>query len=450
MDKRVLILLLILGLPWFPKAAESLDFITVEAKSLALYEAGEWKELKRFGNQALKAGFDYYYLRMRIGIAYYQTKNYLHAIIHFEKALEFNAGDRTALEYLYQSNIKLNRNVESINIYTNSPPSLKESLREEGLPKLNFLSLETGPLISDQNQEFHNQDIDGEDNIYGETDIVNDGFYLNICAHYHPDRNISASLAYTFLSLDKTKLVRIGDSLTIDQQYPLSQHQVYMNANIDLGRGMSLLAAMHYINVGYKTVFPEYDIYTGNYSYPEKQIDLDNLAGFISFSKDFRIVQPCIFAGISNFNMKKQYQAGFGIIYFPLGNLDLYLDSKLMNHNNDGENSIIFDQKAGFKIFHPLWAEISATFGTLENYFEKNAYVVYNIPDKISFKGEARLIYKIDQKWMLTLDYQYIQQKGSILTYTKEMEGETETVAPVYYEPSYLNQYILGGIQWKF
>jgi hypothetical protein len=174
---------------------------------------------------------------------------------------------------------------------------LKESLREEGLPQLNFLSMETGPLISDQNQEFRNQDLDGEDNIYGETDIVNGGFYLNTCAYYQPDRNISASLAYTFLSLDKTKLIRISDSLTIDQQYPLSQHQVYMNANIDLGRGMTLLTAMHYIKVGYETVFPEHDLFTGKYSYPVKQIDLDNLAGFISLSKDFRIVKPSIFAG---------------------------------------------------------------------------------------------------------------------------------------------------------
>src|SRR4051812_35293694 len=53
-----------------------LNFQTVEDSSYALYLKKDWKGLEQFGKQAIKSKIDYFYLRERIGIAYYEQKKY--------------------------------------------------------------------------------------------------------------------------------------------------------------------------------------------------------------------------------------------------------------------------------------------------------------------------------------------------------------------------------------
>ena len=68
-----------------------------------LYVGQKWDSLIAMGKEAIKQDIDYYYLRMRVGIAYYNKKNYKKAAGHFKHALSFNQNDPVALEYLYYS-----------------------------------------------------------------------------------------------------------------------------------------------------------------------------------------------------------------------------------------------------------------------------------------------------------------------------------------------------------
>jgi len=52
---------------------------------------------------AVDNGIDYFYLRMRLGIAYYNKAEYKRAAVQFDKALSFNPWTQTALEYAYYS-----------------------------------------------------------------------------------------------------------------------------------------------------------------------------------------------------------------------------------------------------------------------------------------------------------------------------------------------------------
>ena len=57
-------------------AQDTINSATVEQKSYQLYLDKKWPELIKFGNKAIHLGYDYFYLQMRIGIAYYEKKNY--------------------------------------------------------------------------------------------------------------------------------------------------------------------------------------------------------------------------------------------------------------------------------------------------------------------------------------------------------------------------------------
>src|SRR5581483_35870 len=75
------------------QSQDTLNSLIVEQKTLQLYNDKNWLELINYGNKALKKGYDYFYMQMRIGIAYYEKKNYCDAESHFKKALQFSTGD---------------------------------------------------------------------------------------------------------------------------------------------------------------------------------------------------------------------------------------------------------------------------------------------------------------------------------------------------------------------
>ncbi len=83
------------------KADDTLTSTIVETASLKLFNDKSWKELIIYSDNAIGKGFDYYYLRIRAGIACYETKKYRKAETHFRKALSFNSGDEEATTYLY-------------------------------------------------------------------------------------------------------------------------------------------------------------------------------------------------------------------------------------------------------------------------------------------------------------------------------------------------------------
>ncbi|MCW3082987.1 MAG: hypothetical protein JWP12_353 [Bacteroidetes bacterium] len=82
-------------------AQDPLTAGAAEEVSYRLYQQGSWDSLAAYCDKAIAAGYDYYYMRMRAGIACYKKTDYRKAILHFEKALTFNASDDAANEYLY-------------------------------------------------------------------------------------------------------------------------------------------------------------------------------------------------------------------------------------------------------------------------------------------------------------------------------------------------------------
>ncbi|MBN2482093.1 MAG: hypothetical protein JXB19_10155, partial [Bacteroidales bacterium] len=61
---------------------EKLTYAEVNSQTYQLYLDRDWHALIKVGKHALREGIDYYYLRMRIGIAYYELKRYQASIPH--------------------------------------------------------------------------------------------------------------------------------------------------------------------------------------------------------------------------------------------------------------------------------------------------------------------------------------------------------------------------------
>ena len=103
MQRIILISAILIFLSLKAFSQEVMSFRYADSLTFKLYDQKNWNELINTGKEAISDGHDYYYMRMRLGIAYYERHNYAQAAKHFKRALEFNADDQTALEYLFYS-----------------------------------------------------------------------------------------------------------------------------------------------------------------------------------------------------------------------------------------------------------------------------------------------------------------------------------------------------------
>ena len=190
-------------------AQDTLTAGTAENVSYQLYLRGSWDSLAVYCDRAIATGYDYYYMRMRAGIAWYKKTNYRKAIHHFEKALMFNANDDVANEYLYYCYVYsgeydqarwLAKDFDSVFSVTAGIKKVPVSmLLFEGGTKLSSSSL-FQPVI------------------YGHAAL----------AHYVHDR-VSLFHAFTYYNQKESR-------------YAINQYQYYLKANVPMKKHWSLSA----------------------------------------------------------------------------------------------------------------------------------------------------------------------------------------------------------------
>ena len=95
-------------------------FKHIDSTSYSQFISHDWQALKKTTRLAFHNKIDYYYLRMRAGIAFYETGNYRIAEKNFLKALEFNNLDTLAYEYLYYSLLFAGKDREAGIFYENN------------------------------------------------------------------------------------------------------------------------------------------------------------------------------------------------------------------------------------------------------------------------------------------------------------------------------------------
>ncbi len=103
-------------------------FREVDSTSYALYEAQSWDSLAAFGTKAYEDGYDYYYLNMRTGIAWYELGNYGEALRFFERAYRNNSSAPVLKKYLFWSNYQLLHDLEASRWYRLLDDSVRQGI----------------------------------------------------------------------------------------------------------------------------------------------------------------------------------------------------------------------------------------------------------------------------------------------------------------------------------
>lgn len=425
MYRKLILFVMILGMGLSDKLSAQQSLPQVDALTYQLFQQKAWDELIKEGNKAIQNGMDYYYLRVRMGIAYYEKTNYHDAIHHLEKAIKMNNAEAYLQEYLYYAYLFAGRNAEARLIAKDFPPALKKKTQTEqisGIGKIDLAYNYTGqsdPAVLDGFTAEVPIEIDGAQFIPDKHHYYYLGFELNIAPRF------SLYQGYSYLQVDHLLYSQFAGEQFLDGNYSSSLHQYYVAGNILLSKGLSLLGGIHFL----RRIFPvTTEIITGPPGRPIATLTTSNvgendLVWFLSLYKRFNKVSlgATYYRG-SLFNFT-QNQGDAKLIYYPFGNLNLYTQSTFSYHlqdfgNGNTINNSVFDQQIGFKTTPWLWVEGYGTIGNMNNFLMNDGLVVFNRMDTIKQRLGGRLIMLAESNLKLTFDYTFFRNESEFFPYS--------------------------------
>ncbi|TRZ73143.1 MAG: hypothetical protein D4R97_05245 [Bacteroidetes bacterium] len=491
----VLFLVFFLLLTVSSKAGTKLDFKTVDMLTYRCFEEKKWDSVIVVGKQALHQDIDYYYLRVRLGIAYFEKQKYIPASLHLRKARQFNSGDPMVSDYLYRAYLYTNRNEEANILKATFPVEDRETTGSKS-GTLELVHFESGYTLSSDNAPKNLPTLMGHDSIYGEQDLYGNSLYNNLGLKVNISNRVSISMAYNYLNFTKTKYIQygkaedhlIGITDTIGGKkynykfpwviydtsfrYHVSQHEVHLGATVTFPDGFKIIPAIHWINVSYPMINSRFRMdsiqdtafYTSvdnvyhtfpfartSYSFDRKDTSFNNWVAALTITKDIGFFNIGVSGSWSNLNNKNQIQAGLILTYYPLGNLNFYGTSTVTGFFQGKETRLLLSQVVGAKVAPWLWLEGNFYYGDYTNANIFNGSIVYNNTGIIDYRAGANLVFVINKHIFLSLIYQYFRKENQQLYYVKNINPDTHL--PLETQKTKNNPYntntLIGGITWK-
>ncbi len=371
--KKIRCLLFFIFLGTSAMAQDTLTSTEVDQKTYQLYTEGKWSELISFGKMAINKGYNYFYLQMRIGIAYYEKKNYCLAKDHFIKALKYSSDDELALEYLYYCYVFVGRNEDARILAKTFNQALREKIGIKKQTELESIFFEGGTKIADSTSYT---------DIYKKThsNYFNPAAYFQIGVSHYIKNRVSFLHAASYYNQENF----VGT---------ITQTQYYLKGNVAFKNNWSVSPAFHYVNINFKNQIPSMPAPPTYTTLPPPQQQTITTTQTVSITnyfigsiaaqkiiKKFTLSLGTTFANMSTTN--QIVHNGF-ISYAPFGNSRLVIGCTGYIHTVN-TYSTVNEALAPFIFFQPITRlSIKATYFSNQqnNIIEDNGYFVNNSPD---------------------------------------------------------------------
>jgi tetratricopeptide (TPR) repeat protein len=437
--KKIILILIIFAYTGIINAQEIINYPTIDAKTYEQYEKKQWTELIETGKLSLKNNIDFYYLHVRMGIAYYELGKYSQAVKYFEKAHKENLRDDVINEYLYYSYLFAGYYDDIRKIIPFFSDKLIKKLDIKSKPFIHAIYFDTKQEI---NEDFVIEP-DGSDAI--EQVAVLRQSYYNLSLEHVFGKSVKVFHGFTSMVIHNNIQDLPQENIPTLYEETLKQREYYLQVSSLIGKQLNLKTSFHVIS---STFFAEDSTYTmvgrrrvSNsyyYYYTER-----TYVGDISLSKTYPFFRPSIGVSVSNLNNLFQLQPQASLSISPFGNEKLRINSTLIYHNQfeNGNLSLnaIVKESVSVNFLKHFYFEPSVTFGRLYNFTEYNSLVANNDLDPIIRRYDALLnISLAKEKFNIFFKYTYNIKENEYKIY-----GISNT-------QNYINQSITGGIKWYF
>ncbi|HOW32219.1 MAG TPA: tetratricopeptide repeat protein, partial [Bacteroidales bacterium] len=430
------------------------DFRYYDSVTYRYYTDKDWKSLIAAGNEALQKGFSYNYLDVRLAIANYEMRNYRKAAPLFEKALRDFSTDPFTAEYLYYAYLESGRGKDAAMLAGNYKN--KFVMIPGTNNKLLNMAYAEGGYLPDGSPNLSTAALIGADSIYGEADVFGSQSYLHFGIQLQPTPSMQLYLSAGTLGISKQQRFayslydaefarRIITDTTFN--YNFRQNEFYTSLSVTPVAGFTLTPAFHYMGGRPSPVsctFSDlmYRFGNGSYSYNHYVVSV----GLTGEAGNFSLGMGGSYAKLTTTG--NQLQVNGTISWFPFGNLDLYTTTTLTGFKDGADRRLIFDEAAGGKLASRFWIEGMITLGDLSFYNEKNAFIVYNLPERIVFRSGANLVYTLNSHLDISMMYRFYKREYDFTTYS--YDAVNSLYVPQISTTHYNNHGIYGGLKWKF
>lgn len=396
MNQRLKIwLVLVIGFCFSPTllAQHELSFQEVNSKTLDYFYKKDWKPLIHFGEKALQKGMDFYGLRYRLGVAYYEQKDYWKSSRHFENTLRFNRGDFYAQEYLYYSYLFTGREDDALLLSAEFNDNLKKKIGIKKYKPLDFIYLESGVKASSKQ--------DSVENLY----------YGTIGLEHRIGYRFKLYHAFSYLN----------------QQYlgtELNQYEYYLKTDAAVAKGLSVISAFHYLKAtglsGSGLVGDSFPVNT------QDGLSQQILVGFLGLKKSFGRLTLTPFAafshlklttsasdpGLGNSTLKNdQWQLGLqGQYVVPVFKSKLTLGGSAFLVEQEGNNTVLWKVKAHLQLLPKLGLQGEYLQSGVTNFAEDYASIFYNSASPLDYLLSSMLTYQLAPRFTWYLLYQREQK----------------------------------------
>ncbi len=416
------------------KSQDTLNSFLVEQKSYQLYQDKKWTELVSFGNKAVKQGYDYFYLKLRIGIACFEKKNYCLAEFHFKKALRFSSNDELTKEYLYYCYLYTGRTEDARMLSRQFGKELGSKIGTDKLSAIGFAMFEGGTKISDSTYYY-------DKSKKNESIFFNPATYFQLGLEHGIKKRVSVFHVLTYFNQKNF----VGS---------LQQIQYYLKAGVPIKNNWLISPSFHYVNINFSseitttttdTLWPPGMPHiqpppgapplrtTTNTSVSTFKTNSNYFIGSLAVQKIVKNFTFSVGSTISNMSNKTQYINSASLYYSMLGNSKVVLGCTGYAHTIDNYKTT-YISASPFIYIQPsnkIAVKLSYLSNVGNNIIEDNGYFVNNSPDLTK------------SRWSILVNFH--ASKSISLYATYQLENKQENIQQF----NYRYNIIVAGIKIK-
>ena len=444
------------------KAQETKYDEDVDKETYKYYMENNWDKLLKVGLEAKEKGINFYYLNLRIGFAYYYKKNYRNAIPFLKEA--FNESPINQ-EYLYFAYLFAGRKNDATIFAKKIPEENKKEYNIRKEPVFGSIFIDGNILFNSEIEKLQDIDINGIENVYGEQSFITNHKYFSVGLENNIGKRIILKYSFGNVLMDKNQLI---DSYNTKYNFEITnlQQQYYLNLNYHFAEGFDLSFALNFLDIKTSTKIHEdfstysdftehntYDIFDTvyqadailnvydtifNFNENRNQVFTDSTSEWkdmifaLSLWKDINLFKFGLHGNYSKINSNNFFQTGATVVYFPLGNLNLYLRTDFITkldflNRKQGQKSPGFyiKQLVGFKVFNNLWTECFYSYSQMHDFSSNDAFLVFNTGERVLQTGGVNFSYLMfKQKLKLNLSFIFMQKEYLYITH--EYISDTE------------------------
>jgi hypothetical protein len=385
------------------------------------YEASmekDWKKVIEIGEGAQEKGIDFFYLRLRKGIAYDNLEKFNRSDLEYKKANAFFPVDTLTYWYRYVALMNSGREAEARVL---SPKLTSWQRKYSGYKsvRLNNFGLEAGVLLGKAPTTI----INNVTQVFLIQRQQGNLFFASGNGNVWLGKRLNFSLGYMFMNVGNTvnfayRPKPSGNSgppkpEANSWEFTTTQNAVYLGLGYQFAKGWSVFAAGNFIPYEGGSIEITRKNSNGNFSYNTDKYSFSGLdyTIFAQIKKRWSSISLEPSYSMNMVSNQVYHQMNFAGTSYPLGNNRLYLTGQVSLLNHDSTN-VIGGLKVGVRLAKWIWTEGNFAIGKMYGSSDAGGWILNNNPDQIAWKVGLNLSFILKNRIEVPLRFGFLGREG--------------------------------------